>query len=183
MEADLKLVDAVCEILDARIPISSRNPDIDAICGSKPAHDDPQPHRHGRPCRYGGAVAAIISSAGHGPSFRRTARAARASTSFVPAVRTPAGRRSWRATPEKGQTGRPLKLMVVGHPECGQVDFHQPDRRAQGRKGGEPPRRHARQAVGHGGPAACCCSTRRASSGRSSKMSEVGHAAWPIPAR
>ena len=36
MEADLKLVDAVCEILDARIPWSSRNPDIAAICGNKP---------------------------------------------------------------------------------------------------------------------------------------------------
>ena len=29
-------MDAVCEILDARIPVSSRNPDIDSICGSKP---------------------------------------------------------------------------------------------------------------------------------------------------
>ncbi len=36
MEADLKLVDAVCELVDARIPISSRNPDIDNICGNKP---------------------------------------------------------------------------------------------------------------------------------------------------
>lgn len=36
MEADLKQVDAVCEIVDARIPMSSRNPDIDAICGAKP---------------------------------------------------------------------------------------------------------------------------------------------------
>ena len=36
IEADLKLVDAVCEIVDARIPMSSRNPDIDAICGGKP---------------------------------------------------------------------------------------------------------------------------------------------------
>ena len=36
IEADLKLVDAVCEIVDARIPISSRNPDIDEICGVKP---------------------------------------------------------------------------------------------------------------------------------------------------
>ncbi len=36
IEADLKLVDAVCEIVDARIPVSSRNPDIDAICGNKP---------------------------------------------------------------------------------------------------------------------------------------------------
>ena len=36
IEADLKLVDAVCEIVDARIPISSRNPDIDSICAGKP---------------------------------------------------------------------------------------------------------------------------------------------------
>ena len=36
IEADLKQVDAVCEIVDARIPLSSRNPDIDAICGNKP---------------------------------------------------------------------------------------------------------------------------------------------------
>ncbi|MEE0785292.1 MAG: ribosome biogenesis GTPase YlqF, partial [Oscillospiraceae bacterium] len=36
MEADLKLVDAVCEMIDARIPYSSRNPDIAAICGQKP---------------------------------------------------------------------------------------------------------------------------------------------------
>jgi len=36
IEADLKQVDAVCEIVDARIPVSSRNPDIDTICGSKP---------------------------------------------------------------------------------------------------------------------------------------------------
>ncbi len=36
MEADIKQVDALCEIVDARIPISSRNPDIDSICGQKP---------------------------------------------------------------------------------------------------------------------------------------------------
>ena len=36
IEADLKQVDAVCEIVDARIPVSSRNPDIDVICANKP---------------------------------------------------------------------------------------------------------------------------------------------------
>ena len=30
---NLTTVDAVIEILDARIPASSRNPDIDRICG------------------------------------------------------------------------------------------------------------------------------------------------------
>ncbi len=33
---NIKLVDAVCEIIDARIPYSSRNPDIDRLIASKP---------------------------------------------------------------------------------------------------------------------------------------------------
>ena len=36
IEEDLRQVDAVCEIIDARIPISSRNPELGAIVGSKP---------------------------------------------------------------------------------------------------------------------------------------------------
>ncbi len=36
IEASLKLVDAVAEIKDARIPVSSTNPDIDTLIGSKP---------------------------------------------------------------------------------------------------------------------------------------------------
>ncbi|MBR2284300.1 MAG: ribosome biogenesis GTPase YlqF [Ruminococcus sp.] len=34
--ANLKLVDAAAELLDARVPLSSRNPEIDRILGSKP---------------------------------------------------------------------------------------------------------------------------------------------------
>ena len=33
---NLKYVDVVAEVIDARIPISSRNPDIAALCGPKP---------------------------------------------------------------------------------------------------------------------------------------------------
>ena len=36
IEKDLKLVDAVAEIIDARIPISSRNPDIANLTSGKP---------------------------------------------------------------------------------------------------------------------------------------------------
>lgn len=36
IEASLKLVDAVIEIKDARIPVSSTNPDIDGLIGNKP---------------------------------------------------------------------------------------------------------------------------------------------------
>jgi len=36
IEADLKQVDAVCEIVDARIPMVSRNPDIDTLVPANP---------------------------------------------------------------------------------------------------------------------------------------------------
>ena len=36
IEDNLKLVDAVIEIRDARIPRSSANPDIDKLCSGKP---------------------------------------------------------------------------------------------------------------------------------------------------
>lgn len=36
IQEDLKLVDVVVELLDARIPMSSRNPDVDEIVGNKP---------------------------------------------------------------------------------------------------------------------------------------------------
>ena len=36
IEDSIKQVDAVCEILDARIPYSSRNPDIDRLAAGKP---------------------------------------------------------------------------------------------------------------------------------------------------
>jgi ribosome biogenesis GTPase A len=32
----IKLVDVICEIIDARIPVSSRNPDLDGLTGGKP---------------------------------------------------------------------------------------------------------------------------------------------------
>ena len=36
IEESIKKVDAVCEIIDARIPLSSRNPDIDDLTAGKP---------------------------------------------------------------------------------------------------------------------------------------------------
>ena len=36
MEESVRLVDAVCEVVDARIPQSSRNPDIDVLTKNKP---------------------------------------------------------------------------------------------------------------------------------------------------
>ena len=36
MVDSVKLVDAICEIIDARIPISSRNPELGDIAGGRP---------------------------------------------------------------------------------------------------------------------------------------------------
>ena len=92
MEEDLKLVDAVCEILDARIPISSRNPDIDAICGTKPRM--------------------VILDC----------KSRKGINTFAPAVRQLLAEKLQRYA-EKGQVGRPLKLMVVGIPNVGKSTF------------------------------------------------------------
>ena len=36
IQSQLKNMDAVCEILDARIPLSSRNPDVEELTAGKP---------------------------------------------------------------------------------------------------------------------------------------------------
>ena len=35
MQEDIKLIDIVIELVDARIPLSSKNPDIDRLAGQK----------------------------------------------------------------------------------------------------------------------------------------------------
>ncbi|MDD7652456.1 MAG: ribosome biogenesis GTPase YlqF [Candidatus Faecousia sp.] len=119
MEQDLKLVDAVCEILDARIPLSSRNPDIASICGSKPRlvilnrMDMADP----------GATRAW------GDYFRRQGLASVATdcksrkgvAAFVPAIRELLQEKIQRNA-AKGQN-RPLKIMVVGIPNVGKSTF------------------------------------------------------------
>lgn len=35
MQEDIKLIDIVIELVDARIPLSSKNPDIDSLAGQK----------------------------------------------------------------------------------------------------------------------------------------------------
>ncbi len=120
MEENLKLVDAVCEILDARIPISSRNPDLDAICGSKPRLvilnriDLADPELVRRWSAYfrekGMAVVATDCKSKKGIN------------GFVPAVRELLSEKLKRYA-EKGQVGRPLKIMVVGIPNVGKSTF------------------------------------------------------------
>lgn len=115
IEADLKQVDAVCEIVDARIPVSSRNPDIDAICGNKPRMivlnrmDLADPAATSRWKTYfekkGMAVIATDCKTKRGIS------------GFTPAARTACAEKLARDA-AKGMN-RPLRVMVVGIPNVG----------------------------------------------------------------
>lgn len=115
MEEDLKQVDAVCEIVDARIPRSSRNPDIDTICGSKPRMiilnrmdlADPNETKrwmsHFRQKGY-----AVIAT---------DCKTRRGIGDFQPAVRSLLQEKIARNA-ARGMN-RPIRLMIVGIPNVG----------------------------------------------------------------
>ena len=120
MEEELRLVDAVCEILDARIPISSRNPDIDAICGTKPRLvilnriDMADPAMVKRWSDYFKSKGMAV--------VQTDCKSRKGINLFVPAVRELLAEKLRRYA-EKGQVGRPLKIMVVGIPNVGKSTF------------------------------------------------------------
>ena len=115
IEADLKLVDAVCEIVDARIPISSRNPDIDAICGNKPRiivlnrMDLADPNATKRWLAYfrGKGYAAVATDC----------KSRKGIADFQPAVRSVLKEKIERNA-ARGMN-KPLRVMIVGIPNVG----------------------------------------------------------------
>ena len=115
IEADLKQVDAVCEIVDARIPISSRNPDIDAICGGKPRimilnrMDLADPDATAK-------WAAYYRSQGRA-AVPTDCKSRKGINSFTPAVRQVLKEKLERDA-ARGMN-RPLRVMVVGIPNVG----------------------------------------------------------------
>ena len=115
MEADLKLVDAVCEIVDARIVISSRNPDIDSICGNKPRIvilnrlDLADPDATNRWVQYfrNKGIAAVATDC----------KSRKGIAAFTPAVRQLLQEKIQRDA-AKGMA-KALRIMVVGIPNVG----------------------------------------------------------------
>ena len=115
IEADLKQVDAVCEILDARIPVSSRNPDIDSICGSKPRIvvlnrmdlADPAVTK---------AWCAFFRSKGMAV-IATDCKTKRGISEFEPAVRLACKEKIQRDAARR--MNRPVRVMVVGIPNVG----------------------------------------------------------------
>ena len=115
IEADLKLVDAVCEIVDARIPISSRNPDIDAICGAKPRIlvlnrmdlADPEATKRWEAYFRSKGMTVIATDC----------KTKKGISGFTPAARAACAERIERDA--KRGMSRALKVMVVGIPNVG----------------------------------------------------------------
>ena len=115
IEADLKQVDAVCEIVDARIPMSSRNPDIDAICGSKPRiivlnrMDLADPNATKK-------WAAFFKKKGMAV-LATDCKSRKGIADFTPAARIACAEKLERDA--KRGMNRPLRVMVVGIPNVG----------------------------------------------------------------
>ena len=115
IEADLKQVDAVCEIVDARIPVSSRNPDIDSICGTKPRiivlnrMDLADPNATKK-------WAAYFKSKGMSV-IATDCKTRKGIADFTPAARTACAEKLERDA-ARGMN-RPLRVMVVGIPNVG----------------------------------------------------------------
>ena len=120
IEENLKLVDAVCEILDARIPRSSRNPDIDRLAGDKPRLvilnriDLADPNVTARWKKYFEARGLAI--------LETDARTGKGVIGFAPAVRRLLADKI-REYEAKGQVGRPLRVMILGIPNVGKSTF------------------------------------------------------------
>lgn len=116
MQEDLKLVDAVCELVDARIPMSSRNPDIDTICGTKPRMmilnrvDLADPAATEQWSDYFRKQGMAV--------LKTDCKNRRGVDRFVPAVRELLAEKLQRYQ-ERGFVNKPLKLMIVGIPNVG----------------------------------------------------------------
>lgn len=120
IEDSLKQVDAVCEILDARIPRSSRNPDIDRLAAGKPRLiilnrvdlADPeitsQWRRHFE--RQGIRIIETDAKTGKGVN------------GFVPALKELL-KDKLADYAAKGQINRPMRVMILGIPNVGKSTF------------------------------------------------------------
>lgn len=118
--AEIGHMDAVCEIVDARIPLSSRNPDVDEMTADKPRLivlnrvDQADPRETKRWAAYfrenGCAVLEANAKGGAGTA------------QFAAAVRELL-RDKLAAYAAKGQVGRVVRVMVLGIPNVGKSTF------------------------------------------------------------
>ncbi len=120
MKSSMPLVDAVVEITDARIPYSSRNPEMDKIIGNKPrlillnkcdAADETVTSQWIDYYKRKNILALATDC-----------KSGRGVNKFLPALKQllSAEIEKWNA---KGMTGRPIRIMIVGIPNVGKSSF------------------------------------------------------------
>lgn len=135
--AEIKNMDAVCEILDARTPLSSRNPDVDELTAGKPRlvvlnrvdQADPGETRRWAAYFRGKGYAVLEANAKGGAGTAQ----------FAAAVRELL-RDKLAAWADRGQVGRTVRVMVLGIPNVGKSTFinkvaHRKTARAEDRPG------------------------------------------------
>ena len=136
MAEDIKLVDLVAEVIDARIPVSSRNPDLDELTAGKPRlvllnradQADPEMNRRWGEWLRDRGQAVLETDAKSGAGVSRFSAAARELL-----------RDRLEQYARKGQTGRPVRAMVVGVPNVGKSTFINKVARRKSAKAGDRP--------------------------------------------
>lgn len=120
IEKVLPLIDAVAEIADARIPVSSRNPELTGIVKDKPRlillnkcdmADSKATDRWISKFRNEGIIAIPMDC-----------RSGKGVDNFVKSVKTLL-KDKLESYDQKGMTGKPLRVMVVGIPNVGKSSF------------------------------------------------------------
>lgn len=117
---NMKLVDAVCEIIDARIPFSSRNPDIDRLSAAKPRLvilnrvDQADPKAT--------ALWRSYFKAQGLPVLETDCKSGKGVNGFSAAIRVVL-KEKLEAYAAKGQATRPLRVMILGIPNVGKSTF------------------------------------------------------------
>lgn len=120
IQASLKLIDAVAEIIDARIPVSSRNPDLNKLIQNKPRvillnkSDMANQTATKKWIEYfkNQDITAIAVDCKSGRGINQ----------FVPAVNRVLSKKI-TALKEKGMVNPTLRIMIVGIPNVGKSSF------------------------------------------------------------
>lgn len=120
IESQLKLIDAVAVLLDARVPYSSCNPDLRSIINNKPRlvvlnkcdMADPSETKKWLNNFKNNNINAIALDCKSGKGLNQ----------FIPTVKNVLSDKleTWKS---KGMTGRTIKVMVVGIPNVGKSSF------------------------------------------------------------
>ena len=120
IKENLKLVDGVCEIVDARVPESSRNPELDKLIERKPRivllnkadlADENATAKKIKELKQNGVVALAVDC-----------RSGRGLDKFHSAVKEALSEKI-KQNEERGMQGKALRVMVVGIPNTGKSSF------------------------------------------------------------